>query len=301
MSLMYEVRNIQMLHGHSEYNSYLQYPAHLHNFIELVRMLDGEVDCFADSRRYRVRAGDLFIAFPNQIHYYESFGPEKYDIFLVSVNLLSPFSQLLETNTPKSARVPAEEVSPRMHFLLDCLIDACRDVEHGERYAEERREGYLTACFGEYLKSAEMSGPGSREASALKTIVDYCSRHYTEDLSLATLSEELHMSKYYISHIFGNKVNMRFNDYINSLRISKACVLLAGSEKSMTEICDQVGFSTIRTFNRAFLRQFGHSPSEYRRTVAPYRDFQEVKGKKPDEKAEAPDADAKRTPPADKQ
>ena len=61
---------------------------------------------------------------------------------------------------------------------------------------------------------------------------------------------------------------MRFNDYINSLRVSKACLLLADNDKSITTISDSVGFSTIRTFNRAFLRQTGRSPSEYRRTIA---------------------------------
>ena len=60
---------------------------------------------------------------------------------------------------------------------------------------------------------------------------------------------------------------MRFNDYINSLRVSKACLLLTDSDMSITAISDKVGFSTIRTFNRAFLRQTGKSPSDYRRTI----------------------------------
>jgi AraC-like DNA-binding protein len=37
------------------------------------------------------------------------------------------------------------------------------------------------------------------------------------------------------------------------------------SDASITEICEQVGFNTLRTFNRAFIKQMGVSPSEYRK------------------------------------
>jgi AraC-like DNA-binding protein len=142
------------------------------------------------------------------------------------------------------------------------------DEEYGKKFAEEIRSGYVLAFFGELLRSMDLYGPDSGELSALKNIVDYCSKNYTKEISLELLSKELHMSKYYISHIFGNRLNMRFNDYINSLRISKACLLLADNDKSITAVSDSVGFSTIRTFNRAFLKQTGRSPSEYRRTIA---------------------------------
>jgi AraC-like DNA-binding protein len=83
------------------------------------------------------------------------------------------------------------------------------------------------------------------------------------------LEEELHLSKYYISHLFGDKLGIRFNDYINSLRISEACRLLRTSTLSVTEISDASGFGTLRTFNRAFMKQMGMSPSEYRRGDPP--------------------------------
>ena len=73
-----------MSHARSNYTSQLQFPAHLHYYIELVRVIDGQVDCYADARRYSVKNGEFFIVFPNQIHSYESFGPEKYDIIQMS-------------------------------------------------------------------------------------------------------------------------------------------------------------------------------------------------------------------------
>ena len=60
------------------------------------------------------------------------------------------------------------------------------------------------------------------------------------------------------------KLRMGFNDYINSLRVSNACKLLRKTDLSITEISERVGFNTLRTFNRAFSKQMGMTPREYR-------------------------------------
>ena len=59
------------------------------------------------------------------------------------------------------------------------------------------------------------------------------------------------------------------SDNINSLRVSEACRYLLNSSLSITEIGSLVGFNTPRTFNRAFIKQLGLSPSEYRKQRMP--------------------------------
>ena len=105
------------------------------------------------------------------------------------------------------------------------------------------------------------------DSMTLRSIVSFCAQNYGRELTLATLEEELHLSKYYISHLFGSKIGTGFNDYINALRVSEACRYLRRSNKSITEISTLVGFGTLRTFNRAFFKQVGMSPSEYRRSA----------------------------------
>jgi AraC-like DNA-binding protein len=60
------------------------------------------------------------------------------------------------------------------------------------------------------------------------------------------------------------KLGMGFNDYINSIRISNACRLLSETDDPVSEISAAVGFNTVRTFNRAFVKHIGSSPREYR-------------------------------------
>ena len=110
--------------------------------------------------------------------------------------------------------------------------------------------------------------PGG-DGTSLRAIISYCTEYFAENLSLSTLESELHLNKYYISHLFSTKLGLRFNDYVNSLRISYACDALRHNTASVTEIAAQVGFGTPRTFNRAFLKQMGCTPSEYRRGKRP--------------------------------
>jgi AraC-like DNA-binding protein len=103
------------------------------------------------------------------------------------------------------------------------------------------------------------------DSESLRAIVSFCNRNYTENLSLSLLEEKLHLNKFYISHLLSGKLGLHFNDYINSLRVSEACRYLTNSDYNITEIGSRVGFNTPRTFNRAFIKQMGVSPTEYRK------------------------------------
>ena len=121
------------------------------------------------------------------------------------------------------------------------------------------------ALFGELLEKITLKSVRSDEGRALRSIIKFCSKNFKQEISLSVLSDRLHLSKYYISHLFSDKLGISFTDYVNSLRVSESCVMLRSGAMSITEIAYAVGFGTLRTFNRAFVKQMGISPSEYRR------------------------------------
>ena len=58
------------------------------------------------------------------------------------------------------------------------------------------------------------------------------------------------------------------NEYINSIRINEACRLLVKSDKSIKEISAEVGFGTVRSFDRVFKAKNGETAREYRQRNA---------------------------------
>ena len=246
----------------SDGNSRLHFSAHLHSHLELVLFLDGRSTAFCDTERVDLQAGDAFITFPNQIHRYKSFDEERYYIFLINPEILPELSSIFSDFIPASALLRGAAKDKEVLALARHLIALGND---DTPFARFRRGGYLLALLGKLLSLMELNKTLTGDSHALKVVVNFCAHNYTKELSLALLEEELHISRYYISHLFSDKLKMSFNDYINSLRVSSACAFLKANDRSITEIGSLVGFGTLRTFNRAFSKQMGLTPSEYRR------------------------------------
>lgn len=251
---------------------------HLHHHIEFVYLAEGSTVCHVDGETHTINAGDFLVVFPNQIHSFESIGPEKYLLCIVNPDLTPELEQQFSQFLPKSPvlRVSGEE--DRLVPLIKNLIpfDTRRqrarsttvegNVREWKHFQDIARKGVLLAFFGELFSRIEWRDITSNTSDnrALRMIVTYCAKNFEKDLSLASLEEELHLSRYYISHIFSSHIGVRFNDYINSLRIAEACKYLRTTDMSITDISDTVGFRTSRTFNRAFSKHMNTSPRSYR-------------------------------------
>ncbi len=236
---------------------------HLHRELELVYMLEGTVVAYADSVRYVLHPGDLFLTFPNQIHSYEKSPNETHIGLIFKPDLLPEMMETFTMGIPHSPVVECAVLKENVRWLIHALYQT-KDRE-GFSHLSELRRGYLLALCAELIPRMQIAKLSVGDSETLRTIVSFCTRNYSENLSLSLLEEKLHLNKFYISHLFSGRLGIRFNDYINSLRISEACRYLLNSDHSITEIGDMVGFNTPRTFNRAFIRQMGVSPTEYRK------------------------------------
>jgi len=119
------------------------------------------------------------------------------------------------------------------------------------------------------LYRADLTAPvDERDGSyRLAGIIDYIETHYTEELSTAELARRMGVSSSHFSRLFSHEVGMPVSEYVNRARIRKACLLLRGTDRSVTEIAFAVGYNNISFFNRYFRRIMSSTPREYRRYV----------------------------------
>lgn len=265
MHTPYENRSLDFYaHDCRDGSSQLAFGAHLHYHIEIVYMIEGENTCAIDSETYTLRAGDVLVIFPNRVHRYESsLCTLRYILLIVNPELTPEFATLFANSSPSTPLIRHIGNDPSVRALFEALL---RLGAHDIPYRDAAIKGYLLALFSALLPKIQLSGTGAGDSRTLQSIVSFCIHHSAEELSLSILEENLHLSKYYISHLFSDKLGTKFNDFVNSLRVSEACRLLrAENDMTVTEIATVVGFPTQRTFNRAFAKQMGMSPRDYRK------------------------------------
>ena len=96
-------------------------------------------------------------------------------------------------------------------------------------------------------------------------LTQYVEKNYMRKIRLSDFAKAENCSVSYLSHFIKNTMNQTFQDYVNSVRFSRACKLIAEGNESMISICMESGFSDYRYFSRAFQENYGMTPAEYRR------------------------------------
>lgn len=244
----------------AEYRPGFAVEPHLHHHIELVHLLQGEMDVAINGVSYRAVAGDTVIIFPNQIHSFDDLPPLCGYIIITSPDEYPEFGSLFKNNLPASPIVHSDnaEVEHLFSAIQQYAIDK-------PTYYRELVRGNTLSLLCLLLPLMELHPQNTVQLSITQQILLYCDEHYTEPLTLENLSRKFGVSRFYISHLFGDKINITFNTYLHMLRTQAAKALLQRPDRSITDVAYTVGYNNVRSFNRHFIAATGYTPSEYRR------------------------------------
>lgn len=254
MSATYEQKRVLLDYFRTPFLSPLP---HLHKEIELIFVLEGACTAIANNKVYELKSGDLFLTFPYQVHYYHESVKGEYYVHAFPASIL-----ITMTDTVNENELLNNVFHPANNSLITEYLHRIMQTEGSHSTAQ--RCAYLTLIMAELLPQCKLVSSTQSPGMTVRRILEYCSSHYAEDLSLDALSKKLHLNKYYISHSVNKQLNMRISTFINSLRIEAACRLLRNSNQKISEIAQSVGYDTIRSFNRAFLEIIHLTPKEYR-------------------------------------
>lgn len=229
---------------------------HLHKELEIVVVEKGSMTAFADENVCTVTEGNLYIAFPNQIHYYSHPEGCRFRVLICTPDMFYGIKELLTSNLPENNCVILDDNDPALTYA-----EQIGNVS-GEQAITEY-VGLFNLLMSRILPKLRLKPIIASDHSTLHSVLEYCAANYTDEISLDSVAEELHLSRCYISHLFGEKLDIGFNDYINMLRVRQASYYLQNSDKKLADISEEAGFGSIRTFNRAFLKIMGETPGQY--------------------------------------
>lgn len=101
----------------------------------------------------------------------------------------------------------------------------------------------------------------------MQRVCELIETHLDQPLDLEAMSQTVHLSRFHLLRTFHRTFKETPHQYLTRKRIERAKELLANSEMPITEICLEVGFSSLGSFSALFHQVVGWSPSMYRARV----------------------------------
>ena len=255
-------------------------PKHIHDFIEIIYVLEGSARQYIDDQAYDVSHGDLLFINYGSTHAFESSEDYVYVNICFSPEILTEgmittenaFSLLSLTAFNELCR---ESDGARISFLGN----ECREIEEllraMERESKERQsswmrvmENYLNILITKMLRKIEVSLKEREIGDVWRELSKYIDDNLEANLTLSALAQKCFYNPSYFSRIFKEKFKMPLVEYVTRKRLDHAIGLLCESELSIDEISERVGFSDRSGFYRAFSKYVGGTPTEYRNANA---------------------------------
>lgn len=235
----------------------LTWELHIHRAYECIYVLAGEINCKVEHTNYVVTAGQIVFIMPNQLHSILTSDSSQIVIILFSPELIGSFHNTYQHMAPQKSCFP---------FLVPEKA-ACFPFHNGK--APENifvLKALLYKICGELLHQTEfVPQVNSSNDILIYNLLDYINKHYTTKCSLNIAAKECCCDYYHASKTFIKYTGLYFVNYVNTLRVHRACYLIKNTNDSFLNISLICGFTSLRSFNRNFLQLCDCTPSEYRK------------------------------------
>jgi len=155
--------------------------------------------------------------------------------------------------------------------MSDCAREALQRIKnsHGlARFGEFLMfVDKLASCTDYRLLSTVQMQSFDDDASLaqISGIVAFLTEHSAEQFTMAEVSAKVGMGESQFSRYFRRATGNTFTDFVNRLRINRACQLLMETDRYVSNVCYDVGFNNVANFNRRFLQIKGMTPKDFRR------------------------------------
>ncbi|MGN1022533.1 MAG: helix-turn-helix domain-containing protein [Lachnospiraceae bacterium] len=252
---------------------------HFHNFLEIGYCYHGHGILTIGEKTYRYD-GESFTFIPANILHTTTTDHgniDKWEFLFIDLDgyvknelkgvALSP-GEILRRLGARGWFIQKDE-NPHLGILIRQILEECR---RQEPYMQECLKGYLRALTGEMLRICDKEagdsaglGSGDRYSRYVESGTRYIDAHFSEDVRVADIADACGLSESHFRRIFEEATNMKPMDYLNMVRISRACDLMKKKDLTMAEIGRSVGFQTASSFNRNFRLLTGLSPLQWKK------------------------------------
>ena len=232
-------------------------------------MQEGRASIIVGGKKYKGEKGDIFLYRPHEKHGGKAVNNHEYKTVMFRIDFADEklHHEMLKKKLEGVNKFPAAE-NWKLRNILDALIDESEKKQKNTLLIKS----YLLetyAVISEYIKNKYLKKKIRKSSRNFKAEIcirakEYINNNYTKNIMLKEIAGYLALSESRFSHIFKEHAKISPVQYIIKSRIDKAKELLKGTDKKITEIAFETGFSDLTYFNRTFKKLEKQTPSAFR-------------------------------------
>ena len=258
---------------------FVYFPAHRHNFVEVLYVCEGSLTNIIDGKKVIVNKGELL--FLNQFTKHEILKAGQNDIainFMVLPEFFDvAYSMAGNDNMLADFLVNVlrqdEERGEYLHFkvaevlqiqnLLENMIYSLVTGKGDQNRINQTTMGLIFLYLLESVQYAEMRLPNQYENMISMTTLDYIEQQY-RTATLTELCEQLHLPMHVLSKMIRKNTGFNFKELLQRKRLSKAAELMCETDLPISDVIAAVGYENGSYFHRVFKERYNMTPRAFR-------------------------------------
>ena len=272
------------IHLSNEFKDYVGI-LHKHKFIEIVYIVSGKAKHVINQNEYDVKKGDISVINPYEAHAFfadTSCGEEfvAYDLmftpdFIDKTCLESDdFSHLSESFMFYSLFPDEKEFKERFNLVPNCNFELETVFEKIYYEYKNKKDGYINLIrvytaeiiikLLRKIQEFKKTKISESQKQLVSSVTEYIENNYSIKINTEEIASKMFFNKNYISKLFKKETGLSINEFVREIRLKEACRQLATTNRNITAIAFDCGFSDIKTFYLTFKKYMGCTPKVYR-------------------------------------
>ena len=237
-------------------SSYFLTKPHFHRSFEILFIVHGSTVLEINNKTMKAETGNILFIHQYQIHSLMPSSDYKMQGFIAGSKLSDSLSNLLQEYT-----LPSILRDSQFNLTLLPYFERLVKTKKREYIIQQ---GFATVILG-YLLSHynKIPVPKAAHTNLVINVLNYIDDHYTEPLTLTSISKHFGYNKCYFSNFFHKNTGRKLNDYINEIRLEKFVELAtSATDSTLYDLVFNCGFESMTTFYRIFAKYYDFSPKE---------------------------------------
>ena len=245
----------------------------MHDFWEVVYVIDGEVIVSADENVHEFKSGDIIFHKPLELHKFNVVGDKGATLLVFSFTMSGALCKNMERRAFHLDKYNRSIIKNFLDFV-EYRVRHCSQIENPESFGDIlpyfANDDMFLQTAANYICRIVLSLAGvenplpktkTYETDLFKKALQLMNERIAEQLSVDDLAHMLNISVSSLKRLFDKYAGMSVHKYFLTLKIKTATVFLK-SGMSVSEVSDELGFSSQGYFSATYKRETGSNPSQ---------------------------------------